>query len=253
MEDVDVSVCVDCGDESRFPGRKQAFRQGKTTVCIDHHHTTSSFCDYNYVDPEAAATGELIYQLLQVMGTQPDAEIGEALFAAMTTDTGNFQYSNTTKQTFVIAAALCDWGIDSNRVSVELYENVRPQRKRIEIKVLETMRLIAEGRGALCYMTQEMLTETGALAEETENVVDQMRSISSVEYAAFLKEQQDGSVRVSLRAKRLGDVAEIAEKFGGGGHIKAAGATLRMPINEAVQQLEAALLASIQKLPDVSN
>ena len=253
LAEVDVSVCVDCGDESRFPGRKQAFRQGKTTVCIDHHHTTSSFCDYNYVDPAAAATGELIYQLLQVMGTQPDAEIGEALFAAMTTDTGNFQYSNTTKQTFAIAAALCDWGIDSNHVSVELYENVRPQRKRIEIKVLETMRLIAEGRGALCYMTQAMLTETGALAEETEDVVDQMRSISGVEYAAFLKEQQDGSVRVSLRAKRLGDVAEIAEKFGGGGHIKAAGATLRMPITEAVQQLEAALLASIQKLPPVSN
>ena len=74
LAEVDVSVCVDCGDESRFPGRKQAFRQGKTTVCIDHHHTTSSFCDYNYVDPEAAATGELIYQLLQVMGIQPDAD-----------------------------------------------------------------------------------------------------------------------------------------------------------------------------------
>lgn len=247
--DVDISVCVDCGDESRFPGRKEAFRRGKTTICIDHHHTTSSFCDYNYVDAEAAATGELIYQLLLEMGTKPDAEIGEALFAAITTDTGNFQYSNTTKRTFEIAAALCDWGIDSNRVSVELYENVRPQRKRIEAKVLETLRLIGDGQGAICYMTQDMLAKTGALAEETEDVVEQMRSISGVEYAAFLKEQEDGSVRVSLRAKRRGNVAAIAEQFGGGGHIKAAGATLRMPIDEACALLEQALLASIQKLP----
>ena len=132
---------------------------------------------------------------------------------------------------------------------MELYENVRPQRKRIEARVLETLRLIGDGQGAICYMTQDMLAKTGALAEETEDVVEQMRSISGVEYAAFLKEQEDGSVRVSLRAKRRGNVAAIAEQFGGGGHIKAAGATLRVPIDEACTLLEQALLESIQKLP----
>ena len=133
---------------------------------------------------------------------------------------------------------LRDWGIDSNRVSVELYENVRPQRKRIEAKVLETLRLIGDGQGAICYMTQDMLAKTGALAEETEDVVEQMRSISGVEYAAFLKEQEDGSVRVSLRAKRRGNVAAIAEQFGGGGHINIAGAQVRRPMDEVEDMIK---------------
>ncbi len=246
---VDLSVCVDCGDESRFPGRAETFRQAKTTICIDHHQTTEAFCDYNHVDPQAAAAGELVYRLLQAMGTQPDPEIGEAIFAAITTDTGNFQYSNTTRQSFQIAAELCGWGIDTNKVSVEIYENVRPQRKRIEAKVLGTMRLIGDGRGAVCYMTQEMLAETGALAEETEDVVGQLRSIAGVEYAAFLKEQESGEIRVSLRAKRLGNVADIAARLGGGGHIKAAGGTIRLPLQEALQLVEQEILRSIRELP----
>lgn len=249
LPEPDVSVCVDCGDVSRFPGRAEAFRRAKTTVCIDHHETTEAFCDYRYVDPQAAATGELIYRLLQAMRTEPDREIGEAIFAAITTDTGNFQYSNTSKQSFQIATALWDWGIDTNRVSVELYENVRPQRKRIEAKVLDTMRLIGDGRGAVCYMTQEMLRETGALAEETEDVVGQLRSLAGVEYAAFLKEQENGEIRVSLRAKRLGNVAELAVRLGGGGHQKAAGGTLRLPMPEALRLVEQELLQSIRKLP----
>ena len=249
-KEYDLFLAQDCGDAARLGAAEHYFHEAKKTVCIDHHKSNGAFADINYIYPEASSTSELIYDLIE--DEKISKAVAECIYLGIVHDTGVFQYSNTTKQTFAIAAALCDWGIDSNYVSVELYENVRPQRKRIEIKVLETMRLIAEGRGALCYMTQAMLTETGALAEETEDVVDQMRSISGVEYAAFLKEQQDGSVRVSLRAKRLGDVAEIAEKFGGGGHIKAAGATLRMPITEAVQQLEAALLASIQKLPPAS-
>ncbi len=246
---VDVSACVDCGHESRFPGRAETFRQAKTTVCIDHHQTTEAFCDYNYIDPQVAATGELIYRLLQAMGTRPDSEIGEAIFAAITTDTGNFQYSNTTQQSFQIAAELCGWGIDTNKVSVEIYENVRPQRKRIEAKVLDTMRLIGSGRGAICYMTQAMLMETGALAEETEDIVGQLRSIAGVEYAAFLKEQENGEIRVSLRAKRMGNVADIAARLGGGGHVKAAGGTIHLPMQEALQLVELELLQAICELP----
>ena len=129
LEEPDLSVCVDCGEMSRFPGRRETFLKGKTSMCLDHHHTTSAFCQYNYIDDQAAAAGEIVYEVLRAMGTPQDAEIGEALFAALTTDTGNFQYSNTTKKSFEIMTDIFDWGVDTNKVSVELYENVRPERK----------------------------------------------------------------------------------------------------------------------------
>ena len=248
IEDVDVSFCVDCGDETRFPNRTEKFEQGKTSICLDHHRTTKDFCDYNYVVPEASATGELVFDLLQEMGTPADVEIGEALFAAITTDTGNFQYSNTTRKAFEIMTELLDWGVDTNKVSVQLYENIRLERKIIESMAFSTMNILADGKAAIAYVTQEMIEKSGALSEETENVIQQLRSIAGVEYAAFLKEKGENLVRLSLRAKTEGDVAVIAEKFGGGGHIKASGATLEMPIEEAVAAVTAELEAACKEL-----
>ena len=248
IEDVDVSFCVDCGDETRFPNRTEKFAQGKVSICLDHHRTTKDFCDYNYVVPEASATGELVFDLLQEMGTPADVEIGEALFAAITTDTGNFQYSNTTRKAFEIMTELLDWGVDTNKVSVQLYENIRLERKIIESMAFSTMNILADGKAAIAYVTQEMIEKSGALSEETENVIQQLRSIAGVEYAAFLKEKGENLVRLSLRAKTEGDVAVIAEKFGGGGHIKASGATLEMPIEEAVAAVTAELEAACKEL-----
>ena len=210
-------------------------------MCIDHHHTTTEFCDYNYVDPDAAATGELVFGLLKEMEIPQDIEIGEAIFAAITTDTGNFQYSNTTRRCFEIMTELFDWGVDTNKVSVELYENIRLERKIIETMAFSTLNLLADGKAAVAYVTQEMLEKSGALSEETENVIRELRSIAGVEYAAFLKEKGPETVRLSLRAKTQGDVSVIAEKFGGGGHIKAAGATLNMTIEDAVNAVCAEL------------
>ncbi len=243
IKEPDISFCVDCGDETRFPERREKFAQAPVSICVDHHHTTKEFCDYNYVDPDAAAAGELIYDLTAAMGISGDIEIGEAVFAAITTDTGNFQYSNTTRRSFEIMAELCDIGVDMNRVSVELYENVRLERKIIESMALSTMQLVSGGKAVVAFVTEKMLEESGAFSEETENVIKELRSIAGVEYAAFLKEKGAETVRLSLRAKSVGNVAVIAEKFGGGGHIKAAGATLNMPIAAAVK----AVIAELEK------
>ena len=235
IQDVDVSFCVDCGDASRFPGRAEKFAEGKISLCLDHHHTSTEFCDYNYVDPGASATGELVFDLIREMGITGDKEIGEAIFAAITTDTGNFQYSNTTRRCFEIMTELFDWGVDTNKVSVALYENVRLERKIIESMAFSTLSILADGKVAVAYVTQDMIEKSGALSEETENVISQLRSIAGVEYAAFLKEKAEKTIRLSLRAKTEGDVAQIAEKFGGGGHIKDAGATLNMTMHEALE------------------
>ena len=201
IQNPDVSLCLDCGDSSRFFLRKEKFAEGKIRICIDHHQTTKPFCDYNYVDPKAAATGELIFYLLKEMGYEGDAETGEALFAAITTDTGNFQYSNTTKESHFIVASLYDWGIDTRKVSTEIYENVRPEKLLIQSRAMETLELLCDGQAAVAYVKQEMLRETGASMDETEGMVDLLRSITGVEIAVFVKEEEKEKIRVSFRAK----------------------------------------------------
>ena len=247
-EDVDVSLCVDCGDFSRLPAREEKFREGKVTVCIDHHGTTENFCDYNYVDPQAAATGELIYALIKEMGIVPDVETGEAIFAAITTDTGNFQYSNTTRNCHLIMAELFDIGVDTNKVSVEIYENERPEKLMITARAFSTIEIIGGGRGAVAHLTLKEMEETGARPFETDRIIENIRSISGVEYAAFIKEKEPGVIRVSLRAKRRGDVAKIAADLGGGGHVKAAGCTLYMPLDQAVNLIKEKMEEAIKAL-----
>lgn len=245
MGDPDVSVSVDCGDEGRFPGRASKFRTSKITVCIDHHRTTENFCDYNYVDPGAAATGQLIYKLIKAMDLPIDKEIGEALFAAITTDTGNFQYSNTTEETHRIVADLYESGIEANKVSIEIYENNSIQRLMVNGKILETLETVLDGKCALCYVTQAMLEETGAMMEETEGIVQQLRALAGVEVAVFLKEKDENTTKVSMRSKSYADVAEIAASFGGGGHIRAAGATINHSVTESLEIIKQKLIESL--------
>ena len=242
----DVCVCIDCGEVSRFPKREAAFFQGKKTVCIDHHSTSKPFADYNYIDGSAAATAEIIYQLLACMELPVDKEIGEALFAGICTDTGNFQYSNTTKETHLITAALYDAGIDHAGIAVKLYQNTSLEKLQITTKVLEHLQLFCEGRAALTWVDQAMLKQAGAVIEDTEGSVETLRNIKGVEVAAFLKEKEAGVIKVSMRAKTNGNVAEIAAKFGGGGHVKAAGCTLYTDMKTACRQLTEAIEESLR-------
>lgn len=242
----DVCICVDCGETSRFPKRKDAFFRGKTTICVDHHTTSAPFADYNFIDGSIAATAEIIYQLLVSMKLPIDKEIGEAIFTGISTDTGNFQYSNATKDSHLITAALYDVGIDHSGIAVQLYQNTRLEKIRITSRILDRLQIFAEGKAAMSCVSQEMLKEIGASMEETEGVVESLRNIKGVEIAAFVKEREPGLIKVSMRAKTTGNVAEIAAKFGGGGHIKAAGCTLHGDLETACADLKKAIEESLR-------
>ena len=248
LGDPDLSICVDCSDMERIHDRGRRFLSAEVTVCIDHHRTADSFCDLNCIDSSAAATGELIYGLLQACGVRIDREMGEALFAAIVTDTGRFQYSNTSRRTHEIAAALYDAGIDASRICTEIYESMRMERLMIRNQALNTMSTVAGGRAVIAYVTQEMLRETGAFMDETDGIVEELRSIKGVEVAAFLKEAEDGTIKVSMRSKEALDVAEIAQRLGGGGHIRAAGCTLSCTLSEAYDRLRDQLTDGLERL-----
>ncbi|MGI6211236.1 MAG: DHH family phosphoesterase [Anaerovoracaceae bacterium] len=242
VADPDVTMCVDCSEPGRFPTHVDKFYKGKVTICIDHHRTDEPFCQLNHIDPGAAATSELIFALIKEMGWELDRAESEAIFAGITTDTGNFQYSNTTKKTHQIVCELYDHGIDASRVSTNLYECVKPERFRVRAKILDTMEILADGRLAIACATQQMLKETGAVMSDTEGAVSDLRSIRGVAVAVMLKEGEDGKTFVSLRAKGDADVLGIAQKLGGGGHTKAAGCTLNKSLQESYEEVKRAAL-----------
>lgn len=244
----DLSVAVDCGTLGRLPERKDLFLKGKETMCIDHHRTSEGICDYNYIDGDSPATGQIIFKIVKEMGVTGDKEIAAAIFAAITTDTGNFQYSNTNKESHLITAELYDWGLDANEVTVNIYQNERLERIRIESQVVSTLCTICDGRGAIAYVTQDMLNETGAHMSETEECVSILRNIKGVEIAAFIKEMSEEEVKVSLRAKTKGNVAEIAKKYDGGGHTKASGFTIYQGLTESYDIVKNEIVEALKNI-----
>lgn len=233
----DVCVCIDCSEESRFPDRAAKYREGRIKLCLDHHVTSGSFGDYYYVDGDEAATAQIVYRLLVEMGLEIGKTTAESLYIGISTDTGSFRHSNTTAESHLIAAQLFKKGIDHTRIIVNLYNSVSYKRVRMESEILSRMELLAEGKAAISCVTEEMLAAENATLEDCEGVVDALRDIRGVELAAFLKEKS-GAVKVSLRAKSYGNVDEIAVKFGGGGHVKAAGCTLYMSMDEAMEVMK---------------
>ncbi|MBQ0078886.1 MAG: bifunctional oligoribonuclease/PAP phosphatase NrnA [Eubacterium sp.] len=245
-----AAIAVDCSEESRIPSRVELFKGAEVKLCVDHHMAKEGFGDYYYIDETAAAASELIYMLIDEMGWEMDVDAATALYTGIVTDTGSFQYSNTTRQTHDIAGALIEKGVNVNDVSVALFQNVPLRQIRTEARVLETLEIFANGKAGIAYVTQEMLDEMGATTDDTETVIDVIRNVTGVEIAAFLKEKMvagEMAVKVSLRAKTDGNVQEIAAKFEGGGHRKAAGCTLYEDIETAVARLKEAIADSLEK------
>ena len=248
----DVCVCMDCGSTDRFTLRADIFNSGKMSMCIDHHVTSKPNFDMNYIDGNAAATGEIVYDLIKELEALSareliDTEIGEAIFSAIATDTGNFQYSNTTAKSHRIAAELLELGVDENGACIKIYQNSKLSRIKLNAAAVERMRMFAGGRAAAATVTQDMLGACDAEMSEADGIVETMRNIRGVEVSVLLKEYAADEIKVSMRAKSYADVAAVAAKFGGGGHIRAAGCTLRMPIGEAENIITEAVSEALKK------
>ncbi|MDO4486689.1 MAG: bifunctional oligoribonuclease/PAP phosphatase NrnA [Bacillota bacterium] len=246
IDEPDICVCVDCSEEKRFPGRVDIFNSGRLKLCIDHHVTSGSFGDYYYIDGDEAATAQIIYKLLLAMGAEIDSCVGSSLYVGISTDTGNFQYSNTTSDTHIIAAELLKKGIDHMGIMVALYQNRSLARVRLESMIVDRMEIFSEGRAAVSYVDSAMLEKVGAMLEDAETAIDTLRDIEGIEIAAFIKEKDD-AVKVSMRAKYWGRVDEIAVRFGGGGHAKAAGCTMHMAVDEAIALIKKEITNYLEK------
>lgn len=232
----DVCICVDCGEYGRFPAFADKYDEGRLRLCVDHHATGSGFGDYYYIDESAAATCQIVYRLLREMDVYMDVKIAESLYTGLSTDTGSFQFSNTTAETHLVAAELLRAGIDHTAINVRLYQTVPVKKIKLQTMILQRAEFLHDGKVAVSCVTGEMLQQASAILDDAEGSIDMLRNIEGVEMAVFLKEKGD-CVKVSMRAKSYANVDKIAASFGGGGHKKAAGCTLHMDMNKALTAL----------------
>jgi len=230
----DVFVALDTPNWVRLGVAETLARSANRVIVIDHHGDDACFGHLNLVDAAAASTASIIWRMLPLLGVTPDAAIASACFAGLMTDTGRFSYGNATSAALRDAADMLDHGADALRIYSNVYESRTPGALNLLGRVLARITPANGGRVAYSWMTDEDLAETGALAEDTENIVDVVRQARRVDAVVFFKAQADG-VRISLRAKcPTLDVGTLAREFGGGGHFAAAGATLPLPLESAV-------------------
>jgi len=237
-EDVDVIVALDTAIQNRLGTTLQAVKSSKLYINIDHHPSNPGYGDLVHIDPKAPATGQILFELIKSQKLPIDSAIAENLYVAISTDTGSFQYPNTTARTFEIAAELVRAGVDIGRVSQLIYENYPRRRVELLRDLLGTMHFEANDRVASFSLSLGMAGRLGILPEDNEGLIDHLRAIRGVVVAVFFEELPDGKVRVSMRSKsEKVNVCAICEKFGGGGHVLAAGARVRGSLAEVEKRI----------------
>ena len=237
-EDVDVAIALDTAIQNRLGTALPAVRSAKVWINIDHHPSNPGYGDLVYINPKAPATGQILFELIRSEKLPIDAAIAENLYVAISTDTGSFQYPNTTARTFEMAAELVRAGVDVGRVSQLTYENYPRRRAELLRDLLGTMRFEVNDRVASFSLSLATAKKLGVLPEDNEGLIDHLRAIHGVIVAVFFEELADGKVRVSMRSKsEKVNVCAICEKFGGGGHVLAAGARIPGTLAEVEKKI----------------
>lgn len=221
----DLFIALDCGDTGRLGDAVKYFRSAKKTACIDHHISNESFADENYIFPDASSTSELVFELLP--GERITKEIAECIYLGIVHDTGVFQYSCTSAKTMEIAGRLMETGIDFTKIVDDTFYTKTFVQNRILGKALLEAKLYHEGKIIASVITAEDMRAFGVLPKHLDGIVNQLRITRGVEVAVFLYETEDGTYKASTRCNTEVDLAKIAVAFGGGGHKKAAGFSIK--------------------------
>lgn len=231
----DVFIALDCGDMDRLGKADRYLKAAAKTYCIDHHETNTGYADYNLIRPEAAATAEIIYDILEPELISTDA--AEAMYLGIVHDTGVFKHANTTRHTMEVAGALLEYGVFSSKIiDGTFYEKTYVQNQILGRCLMESIMLM-DGKVIVSSVNRKVQALYGLQSNDTDGIIDQLRVTKGVEVAILLKEMNPRVWRVSMRACELVNVATICVKFGGGGHARAAGCTLNGSVYDVINTL----------------
>src|SRR5438067_8503642 len=243
-----VLIAVDCANESRIGPEPEPLQGAPLAIDIDHHHDNTRFGQLNLVASRASSTGEVLRDLFAELGVEVTPEIAEPLYIALVTDTGRFQYTNTTPRALRLAAELVEAGADAHRVFQSVYETVQFAKLKLLARALERAQIYDGGRLVVSYLLRSDFADIGAAEAYSEGIIDYLRAVEGADMAALIREppRSNGPTRrVSLRASNDElDVSAIARKSGGGGHRQAAGFSSDASVEEITDFIQREFLAS---------
>jgi bifunctional oligoribonuclease and PAP phosphatase NrnA len=239
-KDTQCLIVLDCGDLSRVSADLNLKNRRYSIVNIDHHLSNNTFGDFNYIDSKASSVGEIVYLILKKLNITLDRQIGEDLYTSLICDTGGFKYPNTTSDTLNIASELLKLKINFSNIYKIIFENIKFERIKLYGRVIEDMYLSSDKKICIMMLVKKMGLDLGIEFGDTSDIIAIGMDIDTVEVGTLFKETEDG-IKISLRSKSKVDVSKIAQKFGGGGHIRASGLTLSLPLAEAIKVIEASI------------
>jgi len=229
----DAVVALDNSTKNRLRSVVDAVAPGARWINIDHHVSNERYGDLNYIDPTAPATGQIVYEFFRDQGVTITPEMAVNLYAAISTDTGSFQYEGTGARTFAAAAGLIEAGVDVAKISQQMYDNQPKRRLELLRHALNVAKFTDDDRVASVALSLAKVEELGVRPEDNEGLIDNLRSVEGVIVAVFFEELPGGYVRVSSRSKdRQVSVCKVCQQFGGGGHPLAAGARMKGTLAE---------------------
>ena len=237
----------DCATLARFGDKRPLVEQARHVVNIDHHASSERFGTLNIVKPDASATGQVVRELLGALDVPVTADVATNLYAALFTDTGGFRHENTTEETLRLGADLVALGADPAWVALKTYKSRSVSRMRLEALAVSRLREELAGRLIWSEITRPMLAEAGAEMDESEGVIDLLQSIDSMQLAVLFKEQDEAVTKISVRSREPYNATDVCVPFGGGGHHRAAGAELALPLPTARQRVLEVARAVLQQ------
>jgi phosphoesterase RecJ-like protein len=243
----DIAIAVDCDGLSRLGHLADLFSSAPILVDIDHHSGGNIFGDIAWVEPGASSVGEMVYALLQELGVPLDADVATCLYTAILTDTGRFCYRNTTASSLHTAAELVRAGAEPVHIAARLYEQRTPAALRLLGTALQRIEQRDGGRIVVSFLAEEDFARTGSKREDTEGIIDHLRSCEGAVVSVLLTQNSPGTWRVSMRSREPVDVAEVASKFHGGGHARAAGCTAE----GSFEQVRDRVLCELRRIMEV--
>lgn len=233
----DCVISVDCADYCRIGAVRSLFGDHIDLLNIDHHPTNDGFGTVPLIQPHAASTTEVLYDLVRSLGIAWTRPLAECIYTGLLTDTGGFRYSNTTPKVMAIASEMLEYGVSGNHLADRFLERLTFSQVIILQKALSTLSFSDDKRIGWLSITLDDIRESGAENEDMDGLVNYPRNIEGVEVGILFKQVDDRSVKVSLRSAGKVDVARIAQSFGGGGHIRAAGCKMEGTLNETVAKV----------------
>ncbi|MDF2612645.1 MAG: uncharacterized protein K0S71_431 [Clostridia bacterium] len=240
----DTFISLDCGDVYRLGFAKKYFEKAQTTINIDHHETNNHFATYNYVEKDASSTSELIFNMIEEANIPLTENIAKAIYSGIVTDTGGFMHSCTKPSTHLAVSKILGIPFDFSEVYYQLIHQKTEKTVLLQGIAMHHLTKLSDGKIFLSYISHEDLESQHATREDASSIVTHIKNIKGCEIAALVyPNKEPSSYKVSLRCNAPYNVAEIASVFGGGGHIRAAGATIKGELQEVIETLKSTLSA----------